>query len=99
MMRQTISASGSLPAMLHRPYAPSAPQAVRQARSRRRQAEAREFKLMFAMIFFVFLVAAIFSRLKPSQILAAFDPGRERVSVIDEARTAAGELTPYLFQG
>lgn len=97
MMPQTLTATSGLPDLV-RPAPARAPQSVRRERLRHRRAEQRQFKFMLSLMFVVFLVMAVLSRLKPSSILALFDPDRERVSVIQEARTQAYELTPYLFQ-
>jgi len=69
-----------------------------QARLRHHKSDQREFNLLFALIFSVFLVAAIVSRLRPSKLIAMFDKDSNQPSVMAEAHRAASELTPYLFQ-
>jgi len=64
--------------------------------TQRRKTEAREFRLIYAACFAVFLVAGLVARL-----LAPFggQSGAPRRSIIDEARTAAQTSIPFAFMG
>jgi hypothetical protein len=64
--------------------------------TRHRKNEAREFRLIFAVCFAVFLVAALVARLLAPFGARAAGPRR---SIIDEARTAAQTSLPFAFMG
>lgn len=62
--------------------------------TQRRKDEAREFRLIFAVSFAVFLVAAVVARLVPSG-----RPAEPRRSILDEARAAARTSIPFAYMG
>ncbi|MDZ7627176.1 MAG: cytochrome PufQ [Parvularculaceae bacterium] len=57
-----------------------------------------EFRLYFAIAFAIFLPVALFSRLLPRS-LRPFGRSASRVSVFEEARTAARNVAPWIFMG
>lgn len=59
--------------------------------------DAREFRLIFAVSFPVFLVAALVARLLPWHGRGA--PAARRPSIIEEARIAANTSIPFAFMG
>jgi hypothetical protein len=63
--------------------------------ARLHQGETLQFRLIFAAIFLVFLVAAALARVLPRQWRMA---GGDR-SIFGEARTAAATFAPFAFMG
>lgn len=64
-------------------------------RMQRKQTEQREFQLVLALIFSVFLMISLVSRVLPRS-WRPLDRGHNR-SVIGEAKAAAHEMAPFLF--
>ena len=56
----------------------------------------REFRYVYAVIFFVSLIYAALHRLSPWRSPA---PLEKRISIIQEARTRACRIAPYFFMG
>lgn len=66
------------------------------SRSNLRRKKAVEFSLYFALLFPIFLLVALVSRLLPRR-MRPFGP--ERRSVIGDARAAAYTVLPFVFMG
>ncbi len=56
----------------------------------------REFRIVYAGIFTISLVAALFSRLTPWRRQRS---GDEHKSIIQEARTRTNRIVPFFFMG
>lgn len=67
--------------------------------SRARQAELWQFRLIFMMAFFIFLVVAIIARLLPRQWRPGSAGELSHKSIIDEAKAAASTVVPFAFMG
>ncbi|MEL6373344.1 MAG: hypothetical protein AAFR04_05200 [Pseudomonadota bacterium] len=66
-------------------------------RQRRRRAEVREFHIMRAVLFVLFLGVAALTRLLPRAWRPLGSSADRSLSVVAEARRAANEVTPYIF--
>jgi Antenna complex alpha/beta subunit len=58
-----------------------------------------EFRIIFAVCFAVFLLAAVVERLLPWKWLAPRSEGKRHLSIFEQAWEAAGTCTTYAFMG
>lgn len=74
-------------------------QTRRSACARLHRVDEWEYRLLMAVGFAVFLLAAVVIRLLPRRLRPAGAPGSERGSVVAAAREAAGASIPFAFMG
>lgn len=67
------------------------------ARSRRH--ETAEFRLIFALGFVIFLVAALIARLVPESMRPRSLSAKGSRSIFHQAKTAASNCVPFAFMG
>jgi hypothetical protein len=70
---------------------------ISRVERKHRKGESFEYRLLMAVSFTIFLIAAIVSRVLPTRQRVV--PGAQRRSVIDEARAAAETCVPFAFMG
>jgi len=61
--------------------------------------EARQFRRIFVVSVFLFLVVAVLARLLPSSLRPWVSAPNERKSVVEEAKAAANRFIPFAFMG